>query len=653
MREYVGEGATIEEAIEKGLQELAASREQVEIEVLEHPTRRLFGISSRNAVVRLRLKPETIKEQSLPKPKNGLVWVKDGRLGYSPPEQGGEVPRCFIDPQLSVQYNGKPVSKHVSLDQGIESLEITLPQDTEPELHYSIKVDPTKTTAELFWKKEPGAAYTLQDQEPANALTLSISKRIIDPPSLTLDQIKEIIQIEGICHGVDLSSITPELLARSSGLVTIARGTPPVSPKHPEIRYVFKEETPKIDLESLRIDYYEVHGISSVEVGTPIAVKIPGKEGVPGKDVYGNPIPSEPLKEIEIKVGEGAVLSDDGLTASAAIGGLPVLKNDIVQVLPIFELQGDADVSTGNITMDGAVIIRGSVLENVKVESCNGTILVDGLVSGAQLRASGDISVGKNVVRSQLYAGGQTVVQLKTASMLHNIGSQLDQLIKAYEAVTEQTADIPVENLVKHLLELKFYSLPKDVKAFADYFSTVSIPFHPGLHELVAGLTVNLLGQGPLQIRNVQILRDLHSLLKAQEMILDSEAQSDSNVTVGYLQNSHVEASGTVTVNGQGSYYSSIVAGKGFFMERGVFRGGEITVASGDITVKELGGPTGVSTEIFIVREGRVTANRVYSNVSVSIGEQRYRFGEEASRVKAFLNNGLLTVYAGSVKLLG
>ena len=323
----------------------------------------------------------------------------------------------------------------------------------------------------------------------------------MEPPSLTLKHVEEIIRIEGLIHGVDLSSLTPETLQRSSGLVTIAKGTLPIPPQQPQIHYVFQEEKPDVDLESLRIDYYEVHGISSVKVGTPLAVKIPGQPGVPGKDVYGGVIPSEPLKEMEIKVGEGAVLSEDGLTASAAIGGLPVLNNGTVQVLPIFELQGDADISTGNITMDGAVIIRGNVQENVKVESSNGTILVDGLVSGAQLRASGSISVGKNVLRSQLYAGGQTVVQLKTASMMHNIGNQLDQLIKAYDAVVAQTADIPVENLVKHLLELKFYSLPKDIRDFAEYFSTTSIPLHHGLHELVAGLTINLLGQGPCTLR--------------------------------------------------------------------------------------------------------------------------------------------------------
>lgn len=651
MREYVGEGATIEEAIEKGLQELAASREQVEIEVLENPKKRLFGLSSKNAVVRLRLK--TPEEETPPKPQAGLVWVTDGQVGYAPPEPGGEVPRCFIDSQLKVEYNGKPVSRHVALDNGIDSLQIILPEDIEPTLHYSVQVDPTKTIAELLWKKEPGSKYTLNDQAPSHTVTLSVSKEVLEPPSLTLEHVREIIEIEGLVHGVDLSSLTPELLQRSSGLVTIARGTLPIPPQQPQIHYVFKEDKPDVDLESLRIDYYEVHGISSVKVGTPLAVKTPGKPGVPGKNVYGGVIPAEPLKEMEIKVGEGAVLSEDGLTASASIGGLPVLSNGVVQVLPIFELNGDADISTGNITMDGAIIIHGNVQENVKVESSNGTILVDGLVSGAQLRASGSISVGKNVLRSQLHAGGQTVVQLKTASMIHNIGNQLDQLIKAYDAVVAQTADIPVENLVKHLLELKFYSLPKDIKAFAEYFSTISIPHHHGLHELVAGLTINLLGQGPLQIKDVQILKDLYSLLRTQEMILDSKTKTDSNIVVGYLQNSHLEASGAVTVTGQGSYYSSIVAGQGFFMERGVFRGGDITVANGDIAVKELGGPTGVLTEVFIVKEGRITANRVHPNVTVSIGEQRYKFGEEASRVKAFLSDGLLTVYAGSVKLHG
>ena len=53
-----------------------------------------------------------------------------------------------------------------------------------------------------------------------------------------------------------------------------ARGLPPVPPQNASIEYVFQDRN-EIDLEAIRIDYYEVHGISSVEAGTVLAVKHP------------------------------------------------------------------------------------------------------------------------------------------------------------------------------------------------------------------------------------------------------------------------------------------------------------------------------------------------------------------------------------------
>jgi predicted RNA-binding protein Jag len=52
MRSVETEGESIDEAIERALEGLRLSREQVEIEILENGTRGLFGIGSRRARVR-------------------------------------------------------------------------------------------------------------------------------------------------------------------------------------------------------------------------------------------------------------------------------------------------------------------------------------------------------------------------------------------------------------------------------------------------------------------------------------------------------------------------------------------------------------------------------------------------------------------------
>ncbi|HHY08935.1 MAG TPA: FapA family protein [Firmicutes bacterium] len=647
VREHLEEAKTIETAIENALKKLNATRKEVEVEVVQEPSRGVLGLLGRPAVVRVRLK-KPVESRDIP----GTISVIDGKLQYTAPQGEGPQPSLLFSRDFKVRYQGKEINHRLILTAGLATLEIELPENSAPKLEYEIKISKNNLKAELFWKRTPGVKYKLAEKSPANQLSLTLEKEFVEPPALTKEEVREIVAVEGLAYGIDLSKITPKQLRQPSGLITIAEGIAPTPHKQPVITYRFQEDTvPDVDFDALRIDHYEVHGIRSVKPGTVLAVKTPGVPGTPGIDVFGKEISIEPMIDPPLQVGEGAYLTQDGLRAVAERDGLPMLQGGVVKVLDAFELAGDADVSTGNITMDGAIIIRGNVLESVKVESKKGNIIVNGLVSGAILRTAGSINVVRNVLRSQLYAGGQTVIKIRQVAMLHNIGNQLEQLLKAHDAIVKQAENIPFENLIKHLLELKFFDLPKDIKAFADYFKEVEASSSLELALLAEKLTNSLLGTGPLEVKDISSLRELHSLLRSQEVILEKETDTDSNATVGYLQNSSIEASGVVEITGTGCYYSKIVAGRGFQMPNGVFRGGEITVNQGDIKAKEFGGPTGVATEAHIVKEGKITANRVYPNVRISIGNQHFRFGEEGSQVKAFIQEGNLSVFSGSLKI--
>ncbi len=58
-----GSGNTIEEAIEKALDELGASREEVEIQILSQGGRRLLGLGTQEARVRVTLQPPEPEEE--------------------------------------------------------------------------------------------------------------------------------------------------------------------------------------------------------------------------------------------------------------------------------------------------------------------------------------------------------------------------------------------------------------------------------------------------------------------------------------------------------------------------------------------------------------------------------------------------------------
>src|SRR5690554_5818224 len=118
MKEWVGRGASIEEAIAKGLQELSTTRENVDIQILEQPKRRLLGIAKTDAVVRLIVKDN--EPQDIDTQLDGMVWVEDGQVRYKAPAEGGLAPRLYIDKQLIVIYQGKAVEKSVELHSGID-----------------------------------------------------------------------------------------------------------------------------------------------------------------------------------------------------------------------------------------------------------------------------------------------------------------------------------------------------------------------------------------------------------------------------------------------------------------------------------------------------------------------------------------------------
>jgi len=54
-------GRTVEEAIQQALKELKANREEIKWEVLEEPSKGLFGLRSRMAKVKVTLEEDPVK----------------------------------------------------------------------------------------------------------------------------------------------------------------------------------------------------------------------------------------------------------------------------------------------------------------------------------------------------------------------------------------------------------------------------------------------------------------------------------------------------------------------------------------------------------------------------------------------------------------
>jgi uncharacterized protein (DUF342 family) len=265
-----------------------------------------------------------------------------------------------------------------------------------------------------------------------------------DPIELT--DIAEILKVNDIQYGIVDPSILTKTLAdnpRPTEPWTIAKGKLPIPAEKDQLVYHFEIDPLRIGtlLETGFMDYKDRGKIPQVKEGTLVAEKIPGKKGMPGIDIFGEPVPQERPPVVKLMHGTGVVLSEDGLKAFAKTDGRPVKSADgKVHVFGDLNIDGDIGIRTGHVDFEGHIEVAGIVNPGYKVKGgslctqeinnarCDavGTINVLGGINGARLtsggnlraryihqsviEARGDVIVDKDVSNSTIVAGGRVIV---------------------------------------------------------------------------------------------------------------------------------------------------------------------------------------------------------------------------------------------------
>ncbi|MFO7761453.1 MAG: DUF342 domain-containing protein [Thermodesulfobacteriota bacterium] len=187
--------------------------------------------------------------------------------------------------------------------------------------------------------------------------------------------------------------------------VLIARGKPPESGKDAFFQIVVKTGTgsnvsndgKKTDS---RVDHRELGHIVNVRKGQLLLKKIVATEGEPGKDVFGNEIKVKKGKDRRLKAGKGVELSEDGMEARAAVQGEFILNDKKPFVYEEHEINGDIDLSTGNVRFSGVFLrISGQILPGFRVE-CLGSITIGQGVNNATVISDKSVTINGGVVGS-------------------------------------------------------------------------------------------------------------------------------------------------------------------------------------------------------------------------------------------------------------
>jgi uncharacterized protein len=215
--------------------------------------------------------------------------------------------------------------------------------------------------------------------------------------------------MKGIEYGiVDDAQIAEYLknLDSKIGPLKIAEGRPPESGKDAVIKYRFQTDPLKVGAikQGGAIDFKERGDIPHVKEGDVLVEKIPVIEGMPGKDVYGRPIPPKKSYDTKLKCGKGTKISDDRLKIIAKIEGIPESSAmGKVYVSPQLKISGDIGLKTGHVEFDGKIEVSQAIQNGFRVK---GNSLTAKEILKAEIDMTGDIVVYGGIMGATIKTGG-------------------------------------------------------------------------------------------------------------------------------------------------------------------------------------------------------------------------------------------------------
>jgi uncharacterized protein (DUF342 family) len=181
--------------------------------------------------------------------------------------------------------------------------------------------------------------------------------------------------------------------------IEIAEATKPLDGRDAYIQYNFETDQTKVRFRegsNGRVDFKELNIIQNVVENQYLAKRIPPEDGVSGRTVNSKTIPARNGRDIDLPLGVNVHVADDGDTILADINGQVMVVSGLINVEPVYTVQGDVNLKTGNIIFLGTVIVNGNVEDGFSVKAA-GNIEVNGTVAKAELDAEGDIIIHQGI----------------------------------------------------------------------------------------------------------------------------------------------------------------------------------------------------------------------------------------------------------------
>ena len=239
----------------------------------------------------------------------------------------------------------------------------------------------------------------LEEHSRAQSLDRCEADDLSSAPTLNPHELIAILHKLGITDTIDRAALYEFCALMANGVdpppTVIARGVP--AQKGPDGWLDLKVKVSGSDIELCEdvkgyIDYKNLNRFSEIQPGQKLAiVRSPGR-GIPGMSIQGFPIVAENGNPYALTAGEGVELKYAQRVAFATKAGKAMLEGNTLKVVDHLKINGDVDLTIGDIDFNGVVEITGEVPDGFDVKASSG-LYIYGSVGACQIESGGELEI--------------------------------------------------------------------------------------------------------------------------------------------------------------------------------------------------------------------------------------------------------------------
>jgi len=400
IRSVDASGATLEAAVNEAAALLDTHVRRLEYEIIERGSSGFLGAGKKDWVIRAYEREMTKKKKTK---KEEVLAEEDLNVPVIVDKDGEAYVQCLPDgvylKVIPPVGNGKKAMAVLAIqnlrDRNVQGFDSGMVENIVNE------AAGTYVKVAAFTHKPHNDSMASVEMDDAE---MKVFVTIVPPgdggSDLSFDTLKSLMVQYRVYHGVKedvLTQLADKPIYREK--VEVAEGLKPQNGKDAYIFYHFETDQTKISLKegtNGRVNFKDLGIIQNVVQNQKLAEKILAEDGVDGKTVTGKILPARAGSDIQLPVGNNVHVGDDGNTVLADINGQVILVSGKINVEPVFTVEGDVNLKTGNIIFLGTVVVTGNVEDGFSVKAA-GNIEVKGTVSKAELDAEGEIVIYQGI----------------------------------------------------------------------------------------------------------------------------------------------------------------------------------------------------------------------------------------------------------------